>query len=72
MSRPLIVTLTAAAALGLLWAVSPSPSPSLPPGELRQAPEFPTADPGLWINSSPLSMSDLRGLVVVLDVWTYG
>jgi hypothetical protein len=35
-------------------------------------PDFPTRDPRLWINSSPLSISDLKGRVVLLDVWTYG
>ena len=35
-------------------------------------PEFPTRDPQLWINSSPLSISDLKGQVVLIDVWTYG
>jgi hypothetical protein len=38
----------------------------------RPAPEFPTADPALWINSAPLKISDLRGQVVLLDVWTFG
>jgi hypothetical protein len=35
-----------------------------------RAPEFPL---GLeWINSRPLSLSDLRGKLVILDFWTYG
>ena len=36
------------------------------------APDFPTRDPQMWINSSPLSISELRGQVVLIDVWTYG
>ena len=36
------------------------------------APDFPTRDPQMWINSSPLAISDLKGLVVLIDVWTYG
>jgi len=36
------------------------------------APDFPTSDPELWINSPPLSMSGLRGQVVLIDVWTFG
>ncbi len=36
------------------------------------APDFPTRDPQMWINSSPLSISELRGRVVLIDVWTYG
>jgi thiol-disulfide isomerase/thioredoxin len=27
---------------------------------------------GKWFNSTPLSMSDLRGKVVLVDFWTYG
>src|ERR1700750_451703 len=27
---------------------------------------------GKWFNSAPLSMSDLRGKVVLVDFWTYG
>ena len=38
----------------------------------QAAPEFPTRDPQLWINSAPLSISDLKGQVVLIDVWTYG
>jgi hypothetical protein len=46
------------------------PHPASGPG--RPAPEFPTRDAGLWINSRPLSIADLRGMVVLIDVWTYG
>lgn len=52
---------------------------STPPGTwsegaqpARRAPEFPTSDPSHWINSPPLSMKELRGRVVVLEVWTFG
>jgi len=38
----------------------------------QAAPDFPTRDPQMWINSAPLSISDLRGQVVLIDVWTYG
>jgi thiol-disulfide isomerase/thioredoxin len=34
------------------------------------APNF--AGIGKWFNSAPLSMSDLRGRVVLVDFWTYG
>ena len=38
----------------------------------QMAPDFPTRDPQMWINASPLSISELRGRVVLIDVWTYG
>ena len=38
----------------------------------QAAPDFPTQDPGLWINSTPLSIAELKGQVVLIDVWTYG
>jgi len=37
----------------------------------RPAPEFPIVDKAKWLNSSPLKMNDLRGKVVMLDVWTF-
>jgi len=57
------------------WRAPSSADPArLSPGDqgARPAPEFPTRDPALWINSPPLSMSDLRGRMVLIDVWTYG
>jgi len=38
----------------------------------RMAADFPTRHPQMWINSSPLSISELKGQVVLIDVWTYG
>jgi glutathione peroxidase-family protein len=35
------------------------------------APEFTHTRPEEWINSAPLRLSDLRGTVVLLDVWTF-
>ena len=35
------------------------------------APEFPTQDAKRWVGT-PVSMSQLRGHVVLLDVWTFG
>ncbi len=35
-------------------------------------PEFTQIDEIAWINSKPLLSEDLRGKVVLLDVWTYG
>lgn len=36
-----------------------------------RAPEFPTAEPSRWVGA-PVRMGDLRGKVVLLDVWTFG
>lgn len=41
------------------------PAPSGPP-----APEL--AGGGAWINSAPLTLTELRGKVVLVDFWTYG
>jgi len=38
----------------------------------RQLPEFTQDTPEAWINSPPLTRTDLRGKVVLLDVWTFG
>jgi thiol-disulfide isomerase/thioredoxin len=40
--------------------------------EPRPLPEFTHQDPAGWFNSGPLSVADLRGRVVLVDVWTYG
>jgi len=37
----------------------------------RPAPEFPLVDETRWINSPPLKMDELRGKVIMLDVWTF-
>lgn len=37
-----------------------------------QMPEFTQVDEIAWLNSKPLKSSDLRGKVVLIDVWTYG
>ena len=48
----------------------PSPTPALvtPPGT-EAAPEF--RGIAAWLNSAPLSMAELRGQVVLVDIWTY-
>jgi hypothetical protein len=35
------------------------------------APEFPTLEASHWIGT-PVRLEDLRGKVVLLDVWTFG
>lgn len=37
----------------------------------RLAPEFPKVDAARWLNSPPLKMADLRGKVILLEVWTF-
>jgi hypothetical protein len=37
----------------------------------RAAPEFSTLDPKHWVGT-PVSVRELRGRVVLLDVWTFG
>ena len=41
-------------------------------GEPVALPEFTTADPRHWFNSGPLRVADLRGRVLLVDVWTFG
>lgn len=45
-------------------------SPSIQEG-VRLAPAFTHSRAQEWLNSRPLSWSDLRGQVVVVDVWTF-
>ena len=37
----------------------------------RQAPELPARDASAWVGE-PVRLADLRGQVVLLDVWTFG
>ena len=48
----------------------PTPTPALitPPGT-KSAPEFRGIT--AWLNSEPLAMVELRGQVVLVDIWTY-
>jgi hypothetical protein len=39
--------------------------------EASKAPEFPHQDPSRWVGA-PVRIEDLRGKVVLLDVWTFG
>lgn len=35
------------------------------------APEFTQTESGAWLNSTPLTLTDLRGQVVLVDFWTF-
>ena len=37
--------------------------------DLGEAPEFKNT---VWLNSNPLRLADLRGKVVLVDMWTFG
>ncbi|MGD8275359.1 MAG: redoxin domain-containing protein [Thiohalocapsa sp.] len=41
------------------------------PVKARRAPEFTQTATDAWINSAPLRLRDLRGQVVLLDIWTF-
>ena len=59
----------------MLLAVQPRPAWGIkilqdirtPP---RPMPEFANQDPQAWINSDPIHVADLRGKVVLIEVWT--
>jgi len=55
--------------LALLISAAAYAKKTNPPAQM---PEFTQTDPAAWINSEPLSVEDLRGKVVLIDVWTFG
>ena len=64
----LLLTLTGCATTTPVKATLTHPAASLP--DLGPAPEL-TND--IWLNvDSPLRLADLRGKVIVLDMWTFG
>ncbi len=54
-----------------LFATALLLKPQSKEGESRPAPEFPKVSAERWLNSPPLKMSELRGKVILLDVWTF-
>ncbi len=68
---PLGSTLIASAMLFALTALSTNPAHAFDYEGRPAAPEFTHNRTQDWINSSPLKLSDLRGQVVLLDIWTY-
>lgn len=63
-ARMAAVAAVSALSFGILAEVTSGSSPS-------KAPEFPTLDPSRWVGT-PVRLADLRGKVVLLDVWTFG
>jgi len=55
----------------LLFAVLTLLGPAKPGRGAPDAPEFPTQDPLRWVGP-PTTLADLRGRVVMLEVWTFG
>jgi len=65
----LLRTLAPLGALALLVTLIPLAlsGNSNVPGDL---PKFPNPNPDYWINSKPLQPEDLKGRVVLVEVWT--
>jgi peroxiredoxin len=66
MIRRTLVLLPVILALAL-WALWPDRGESFATGQ--KAPEI---SGGPWINTQPLSLSDLKGRVILVEFWTYG
>lgn len=52
----------------LLISGNAFPGKNGPPSHI---PEFTQKDPNAWINSAPLAVKELRGKVVLVDIWTF-
>lgn len=62
------IPVIAAALAAALWAIHPATSSGLGPG--APAPEL---KGGPWLGvEKPLQLKELRGKVVLLDMWTFG
>lgn len=61
--------LLATALILALSSLNPANARTLEPSP---APAFTHAQADEWINSAPLTLADLRGKVVLIDVWTFG
>jgi len=67
MARRAAIFILPVFALTLLWVLRPPAGHTAKAGQ--PAPEF---SGGPWINSEPLTLTDLRGKVVLVEFWTYG
>ena len=65
---PRVCTLLMSGILALVLAGAAPPLSAASESAVRPAPEI-TA--GRWLNSSPRSLADLRGKVVLLEFWTF-
>ena len=65
----LIVIITIIVSVSGIVTGTSFPGKNNPPAFL---PEFTQVDPAAWINSKPLSIKDLRGKVLLVDIWTFG
>lgn len=68
--RALLALAAGAAAGAALLAVTAAAPGRAEPLD-HPLPAFTATAPGDWINSPPLTLADLRGEVVLLDVWTF-
>ena len=60
------------ALLTALLCVLPAPATGVGEAAVPRLPEFGERRESRWIHSEPLSVEDLAGHVVLLDVWTFG
>ncbi len=66
----LLLVLTACAARASSGYTSPTPAPEVELKHFGPAPELTNT---IWLNvPAPLRLADLRGQVVLIDMWTYG
>jgi len=57
-------------ALALLLAFAASTSTASQPALNKLMPEFKNQSPSHWVNSKPLQRADLKGKVVLIEIWT--
>lgn len=55
----------------LFLALAVTTAANAQPGLPAPLPAFTTTDPRHWFNGDPLQLADLRGQVLLLDVWTF-
>lgn len=60
-----------AAVVGGFFLMNPSATLQAAAAESAPAPAFTHTSPEDWLNSKPLTWADLRGKVVLIDVWTF-